>query len=363
MKLLLLSAFRYHGDDSIDLIPFLRRALESSDEGVRTVASDVLRHRGHSLGGVDREQLEMEVQKTPEDRALRVLLLGYYSPRTALHEGSRQAYREHLHWLIANAPEYALPGFGDKPLTRAAEGEAKEDLVECWEKQVLSNPANAAVLRNASFFFRDRNPRLSLELLKRLHALVPGKPECQQMSSLYRRVLNESFGPGLREEALRAVAELEDILKRSIDHGDRRWVLQDIGNIAIEGGDLEKANSCALELSELPSVADRFFPEIGAANHHANLIWGRIALKRGDVDAAKCHLQEAARTEGSPLLDSLGPNMMLAKELLEKGERDAVVNFLRLCGSFWQTPEHRAEQWIFTLQQGGQPDFANNLYR
>jgi hypothetical protein len=58
----------------------------------------------------------------------------------------------------------------------------------------------------------------------------------------------------------------------------------------------------------------------GNTIHHANLVLGRVKLFEGDVEAAKKYLELAGKTPGSAQLNSFGPNMNLAKELLEKGE-------------------------------------------
>ena len=44
----------------------------------------------------------------------------------------------------------------------------------------------------------------------------------------------------------------------------------------------------------------------------------------------------AGATPGSPQLDSFGPNMTLAKELLEKGQPDVVLHYFALCKNFWE---------------------------
>ena len=60
--------------------------------------------------------------------------------------------------------------------------------------------------------------------------------------------------------------------------------------------------------------------------HHTSL--GRIALRKGNIEEAKMHLHAAGCTPGSPQLNSYGPNFVLARELAEQGEYDAVIAFL-----------------------------------
>jgi hypothetical protein len=51
--------------------------------------------------------------------------------------------------------------------------------------------------------------------------------------------------------------------------------------------------------------------------------------------------------------------MLLAKELLEKGEPDAVLEYFDLCARFWK--EGRLEVWARKVRPGEIPDFGANL--
>src|SRR5262249_49919482 len=98
----------------------------------------------------------------------------------------------------------------------------------------------------------------------------------------------------------------------------------------------DKAEKAALELLRLfrGKKRDGF-----AANavHKANTILGRLAMRARKLEDATFHLFESVRIEGSPSLNSFGPSMELAKELLERGETKPVIEYLRRCSLFWQT--------------------------
>ena len=81
----------------------------------------------------------------------------------------------------------------------------------------------------------------------------------------------------------------------------------------------------------------------GNAIAHANQVLGRIALSKGDVAEAKKRLLASADSQGSPQLNSFGPNFSLARELAEKGERDTVIAFLDSVARFWANPNERIE--------------------
>ncbi len=57
----------------------------------------------------------------------------------------------------------------------------------------------------------------------------------------------------------------------------------------------------------------------GNAIHDGNQFLGLVRLRQGDIEAAKEHLLAAGLSPGSPQLDSFGPSMVLARELLERG--------------------------------------------
>ncbi len=52
--------------------------------------------------------------------------------------------------------------------------------------------------------------------------------------------------------------------------------------------------------------------------------------------------------------------MDLAKELLEKGERDAVLAYFDLC-EFWELGKDRLADWKADVKAGRAPDFGANL--
>jgi hypothetical protein len=53
--------------------------------------------------------------------------------------------------------------------------------------------------------------------------------------------------------------------------------------------------------------------------------------------------------------------MMLAKELLEKGERKSVLEYFDLCVKFWTGDNGKLSQWRTAVQSGEVPDFGANL--
>ena len=51
--------------------------------------------------------------------------------------------------------------------------------------------------------------------------------------------------------------------------------------------------------------------------------------------------------------------MILAKELLEQGEHDAVLQYLQNCVQLWPRGEDVLQIWIADIQHGKMPNFGN----
>ena len=84
-------------------------------------------------------------------------------------------------------------------------------------------------------------------------------------------------------------------------------------------------------------------------------------MQAGDLNQAKQYLLAAGQTPGSPVLNSFGPNMLLAKELLEKGERAVVLQYFELCAKFWKLHTDKLEDWMALVSGGRVPNFGANL--
>ena len=97
----------------------------------------------------------------------------------------------------------------------------------------------------------------------------------------------------------------------------------------------------------------------GNAIHYANLALGRVALLDGDLSDARQKLLAAGDTPGSPQLDDFGPDMTLAEELLARGDRETVLEYLERCNRFWLRKEkNRIHEWTEAIKTGHAPDFG-----
>jgi hypothetical protein len=78
--------------------------------------------------------------------------------------------------------------------------------------------------------------------------------------------------------------------------------------------------------------------------------------------AAKLSSRNENRTaNGSPQMNSFGPNMQLAKALLEKGEKDVVLEYFKRCATFWKMGKSQLAGWTASVKTGEIPEFGANL--
>jgi len=157
--------------------------------------------------------------------------------------------------------------------------------------------------------------------------------------------------------AAQVLADLEQDLGGR-DNENRGYALPQLAKAAVKAGALDKASLYANELLTSAQAGDW---NDGNAIHDGNMVRGLVALHSGNVEQAAKDLIEAGKTTGSPQLNSFGPNMTLASELLEKGQRDAVLEYLTLCKKFWTLGATQLDTWIDAIRTGGKPDFGANL--
>jgi hypothetical protein len=128
----------------------------------------------------------------------------------------------------------------------------------------------------------------------------------------------------------------------------------------------ENLDRAKLQAEELLGLTGRFKKDwsYGNAIHHGNLVLGRIALFNNDLKNAEKYLALAGSTPGSPQLNSFGPNMTLAKEILEKGGSKSVISYIDSCLNFWKGDDDvisTANSWKQSIALKSIPNFYAHL--
>lgn len=191
---------------------------------------------------------------------------------------------------------------------------------------------------------------------------------------------NADFLPLSAKDAFSQVKEDLTVLTGAM----RYAVLATAAKLAVKGAALDDAQSYAIEL--LNSATNPKDWNYGNAIFFGNMVQGQVALRRGDLAAAHSRLLASGNTTGSPQLNSFGPNMSLARDLLTGAgdatgagsasresrvprryetspeARQAVLEFFDLCRGFWTMGSDRLQQWSRQVRAGIVPEFGANLY-
>lgn len=165
--------------------------------------------------------------------------------------------------------------------------------------------------------------------------------------------------PGCRDWAGEYLQEKHALIGTT-NPSDRARVLTEAAKAAVEVGDTVAAGQFASEaLRLLPQVRRDW--SYGNVIHDTHMALGRVALRRGDIVAARHELLLAGGTPGSPQLNSFGPNMSLASDLIRAGDRDTVIAYFHECSSFWELGRPRLRRWEAMVKLHLPPDFGENF--
>ncbi len=135
----------------------------------------------------------------------------------------------------------------------------------------------------------------------------------------------------------------------------RFYFLEDKITAAYSASEFSPARILIKEYLELADIY-RCNWNYGNAIHDANSILGLISLKEGNIDEAATYLIKAGKSPGSPQLDSFGPEMDLANELLKSGKTDEVKIYLKDVKTFWESGDRHIDNWLEQIDNGERPE-------
>jgi hypothetical protein len=100
-------------------------------------------------------------------------------------------------------------------------------------------------------------------------------------------------------------------------------------------------------------------PDYGNAIYTGNLILSQAALDRNDVATAKHYLLEAVATPGPRNIDQNGLDTSVARILLQRGERDTVLEYFKRGRNLWPQGAQLITRWEGIIRAGRIPNFNN----
>ena len=314
---------------------------------------------GRTLTAEEAESLEKQLEQNPEDIALRTKLLGYYFRTQYRNLSAREARQKHLLWLVVNLPESEVLGIPEGTLNAILERDAYSQAKKAWLDHIQRKPAELKLLENSANFFKLHDRDLAIKSLQKARALDMDNPQWpKELGHIYSLGMIRKSSNDKTLAAEKALEQFEIAYKLSPERG-QNVLLKDLAKMALAAQRMQKAKKYAEQMLKQNPPGWNYGNNI----HHGNIILGRIAIKRDDLEEAKKRLINAGSTPGSPQLNSFGPSMALAKELLEKGEKDVVLKYFELCSKFWKRRKDRLDEWSVAVKDGRMPNFGANLAR
>ncbi len=190
--------------------------------------------------------------------------------------------------------------------------------------------------------------------LIRARELAPSNPAWTDgLVQIYQNRAGRTQDP---REKVRILREAEKLA----NDNQRGNVLPTLAMAEFEASDDAAAARDAQRLLDLAaSSAGRGFQHTRMV-HFGNTVLGRVALARNDRKEAKERLLASARLPADA--GSFEPNMTLAQDLLEAGERDAVLEYLELCRNCWRFDQGQLDRKIKQVKSPGTPDLTARTF-
>lgn len=311
-------------------------------------------------GGPDLARLRAACAAAPADLEARARWLGALSTRSRPEPGTELI--DEVVWWLRNRPEH-LQHVGHVFVRLShAPISVHQRVREAWDDVLRTHDGDPEIVLVAAWFLGHHESDRALAMLEKVHEAAPHDPRPAERIAEIWWLRSMRFRPDAspdhdREQAGEALRWFERALERRAGPAHRAPTLTRVCEVALAAGNVERARTTAGELLALADSPTGDWNE-GNALYTAHSVLGEIALELGDVERAKEHLSAAARTPGSPQLNSFGPELRLADALLRRGERQAVRDFLREIARFWTSGRSRIELWCLEIERGETPSLS-----
>jgi len=320
---------------------------------------------GTKLNAEQVEPLQKRLAKDPEDMKARVEIMSYFShshPESVYSDTkTRKSLKENLAWVIRNHPDSQAAGFDafSSPFSiRTVKPDDYDELKDLWIQQTKKFSNSVNVLANASNFFMFEDEKRSEALLKAAMKLEPKNPKWPDelahlldLSDIKAKKEN-----GKDSQSSDALKYEEQSASQENNEINRFYKLSDLAKYAFESRDYGKTKAYAEELLKLALKYKKNW-NYGNAIFHGNYYLGSLSFEEGKLDMACHYLLEAAKTPGSPQLNSFGPDIELARQLLGKGKKEEVLTYLKSCQVFWKMGQDKLRNWIGEIEKTGTSTF------
>jgi len=300
-------------------------------------------------------QLEKRIKENPSDVAIRLQLIGYYNK---LDRFTESAF-EHILWMIENrARDYVWYS----TLSLSAHKLSSEQFAkfrERWLEQVATDKSDAKVNGNAAYSIGAKDFETSERLLRRAQKLNPRDVRwTRRLAQIYRHEALCGLQIHRAKYAKLAMTQTQRALSLRDAPGERVGLLMTVIPIAIDFGHLELARNWSKRFLDLGRKTDCPLWEQTAC-----LYMARIKLAGQGSTQAKVWLRKALtslkaepKQDGPSHLFKSNRMMLLLDELLQRGEKEIVIDTLKLCERKTSGRERdQIKKWLASIRAGGKP--------
>jgi tetratricopeptide (TPR) repeat protein len=263
---------------------------------------DLLFLTDYRLGEKAVAKLERTLIDHPNNLECRLKLLSYYFGTCHRSRGAAKKQFQLISWMIRNMPDHEVLRCPHGHMEDCNPSRYKK-YKDLWLQQIAKYDDNVNVIINAASSLKS-DSSLAEKLYRKAITLDPQRPDwCRDLAWMLRLSARKN-SPKMK----RALVAMEEAVRKAHKTSEKRYLYDDLAEIAYDVGDWSVAQKMARKsLSLVGKLGENWYD--GNALHDGNCILGRLALRKGQINKALFHLKAASQTDGSPQLDSFGPNM------------------------------------------------------
>ncbi|MDQ3798639.1 MAG: hypothetical protein M3384_04255 [Acidobacteriota bacterium] len=301
-----------------------------------------------------------EAQQTDSDVNIRIELIEYYERKETPE--AKKALQEHRLWLVRHRPEKMY--YRELGWWVSAEDAKNPDYIALkneWLRQISLKKTNDKIRLSAAEFLDDLDGLLAEQILREGQQHNPNLYEYSEhlmrlyeigvdgAISDYESSQNGGGGDAAIDAALRKLlAEGEKalaIISKDEDRArssERIQLLARLAAVALDLNDLKKARvfSETILNGTKDETGATTWLDAGKAIFYGNNLLGRVVLREGNTAKAKEHLLASITFSEESDFELETPELDLAAELLAKGEKQAVLDYLARLEKLTTEDEH-----------------------
>ena len=306
------------------------------------------------LSEADADKLEKLLESDPNSDKIHQKLLIYYGEKARNSPEFRKKQTEQALWQIKFHPDYKDPMVDFLcVIDRNIDEDSYLAGKKLWLDNIKVKDYVSQVQANAAWYFQVNGDFNLAETA--LMATVRLEPKSQlraeNLGLFYNTMSHNKSGTECAKYLNKSLLWLEKGRKL----GGATCNLPALAYVAYEAKSFDKAQKYAQLALDYG-----FETNDPSCLHYGNILLGRLSLRSKDLNMAKKHLGEAAKFPQG-VKYSGEPNMVLAKELLERGEKTSVLQYFQQCGRFWVSGKTQLKEWTALVKKGKIPEFGASI--